>query len=242
MPSNSNGFRLLTVGNAKTVKGQNWGYLTGILMLAPALSAGIKNVCPWASAGCTAGCLNTAGRGVYQRTQDARIRRTREYFADRTGFLARLCLDIESLKRRAKKRGLIPAVRLDGTSDLGLAKLLAPMYPDVQFYDYTKSVERMLSFLRGDLPVNWHLTFSRSESNANDVSRVLANDGAVAVVFKCGRKSELPKWWRGYPVIDGDTHDLRFRVDRPFGHVVGLRAKGKARRDTSGFVVPMPVE
>ena len=37
------------------------------------------------------------------------------------------------------------------------------------------------------------------------------------------------------PVINGDKTDMRFKD--PVGVIVGLKAKGKARKDTSGFVI-----
>ena len=38
-------------------------------------------------------------------------------------------------------------------------------------------------------------------------------------------------------VIDGDEHDMRF-LDEP-NVVVGLKAKGKAKKDSSGFVIDL---
>jgi hypothetical protein len=47
----------------------------------------------------------------------------------------------------------------------------------------------------------------------------------------------LPASFAGFPVIDGDKHDLR-HLDAKGGFIVGLSPKGrKAKRDTSGFVV-----
>jgi len=100
-----------------------------------------------------------------------------------------------------------------------------------QFYDYTKNIRRALAYAAGQYPANYHLTFSRSESNADDVARALLAGVNVAVVFR----KALPATWGGRPVIDGDAHDLRF-LD-PRGVIVGLRAKGRAKRDVSGFVV-----
>ena len=105
------------------------------------------------------------------------------------------------------------------------------MFRHVQFYDYTKIITRMWKFCTGDFPVNYHLTFSRSECNDDACKAVLLGGGNVAVVFD---SKELPKEWNGFPVFNADTTDLRF-LD-PFG-IAGLYAKGKARHDTSGFVV-----
>jgi hypothetical protein len=219
-------------GDAKTVKGTKYGFLTGILYLAPANISGWE-VCPSRSEGCTAACLFTAGRGAYDNVKDARIRKTQLLFKNRAEFLAILDNDIRLLKVKAAKKGMVPCVRLNGTSDLGwegIARELMQKYPDVQFYDYTKILGRMLRFLEGKFPSNYHLTFSKSESNDADVLQVLQNGGNVAVVFK-----NMPVQYNGYNVVDGDASDLRFLDSTNV--IVGLKAKGKARKDTSGFVV-----
>lgn len=234
--------KLLTTGNPKTAKGEGHGYLTAILHLAPANLAGVGNVCPWASKGCTASCLNTAGRGgiiprgeTTNAIQEARKRKTRAFFGDRAAFLEQLDREIQNHARNAARHGLRAAVRLNGTSDLRWEKLAPWLFeynPDVQFYDYTKGALRCTAAALAELPANYHLTFSRSESNEDAALQKLATGGAnVAVVF-AGR---LPTEWRGFEVVNGDETDLRF-LD-PKGVVVGLLAKGRARRDTSGFVV-----
>jgi len=229
---------LLTVGNPKTAKGEARGYLTAVLHLAPANVAGLGTVCAKATAGCMATCLNTAGRGgIFARgattnaIQEARKRRTAFYRLARVAFEDKLARDIERHVARARKLGLTPVVRINGTSDLpGLAHAMARRFPTVQFYDYTKLPR---AWERDG--ANYHVTFSRSESNAADVNAALRHGLSVAVVFSTRRGQRLPSAWRGRTVIDGDKHDLRF-LD-PRGVVVGLRAKGRARRDASGFVV-----
>jgi hypothetical protein len=218
--------------DAKTSKGTKYGYLTGILYLAPANVSGFE-VCPSRSEGCTAACLFTAGRGAYDSVKDARIRKTQLLFKNRAEFLATLDNDIRLLKLKAAKQNLVPCVRLNGTSDLGwegIARELMLKYPDVQFYDYTKVLGRMLRFLDGKFPANYHLTFSKSESNQDACELVLSNGGNVAIVFK-----NKPESYNGYTVVDGDASDLRFLDGTNV--IVGLKAKGKARKDTSGFVV-----
>ncbi len=241
--------KLLTTGNPKTAKGEGLGYLTAILHLAPFDLSG-RNVCPDATAQCVALCLNTAGRGgifakgeTTNAIQRARIRKTRYFFANRSTFLAQLANEIRCHVRNAKRHGLTPAIRLNGTSDLAFerfARGLFEAFPDVTFYDYTKSFQRMSSYLnQNDWPKNYSLTFSRSESNAKECSRVLASGGNVAVVFSTRQGETLPAKWNGYRIIDGDTTDLRF-LD-PFRVIVGLRAKGKAKHQEfqtpGGFVV-----
>ena len=224
---------LLTIENAKTIKGEALGYLTGILYLAPANESGVMNTCQFASEGCKADCLYTAGRGVFQQIKDARIKKTVFLKNDRAGFIAQLRKDIASLVRKAARQSLIPAVRINGTSDLAwLAMQLASEFPAVQFYDYTK-LPKPWQRVRS----NYHLTFSFSETNHDEAMSALEHGVNVAVVFDTRKGNELPAVWNGYTVIDGDMHDLRF-LDKQDGMpvIVGLRAKGKARKSVTGFV------
>lgn len=223
--------KLLTVENAKTIKGEKLGYLTGILYLAPSNESGVMNTCAMASPGCIAGCLFTAGRGVFQSVHDARVNKTLWLHRDRAGFVAQLRRDIVALVKRAKRERLKPAIRLNGTSDLAwLPMQLAAEFPTVQFYDYTK-LPRPWQRTRP----NYHITFSLSELNHNDALDALAHGVNVAVVFDVKRGAPLPKMWGQYRVQDGDEHDLRF-LDARKPHVIGLRAKGQAKKDASGFV------
>ena len=221
--------------NYKTIKSEKVGVLTGIIYMSPYNLSG-KNVCPGASAGCAAACLNTAGRGAMNVVQAARLKKTQRFFQDRQQFLWDLVNEISALRRKAKARGLKAAVRLNGTSDLpyerykirDTGKNIMELFPDVQFYDYTKLENRIVG---QQLPANYHLTFSRAEDNDHKLAAVLEHTSA-AVVFS----GELPATWRGYPVIDGDEHDARF-TDAGAGVIIGLTAKGKAKHDASGFVV-----
>lgn len=223
---------LLTVENAKTIKGEKLGYLTGILYLAPANEAGRANICAGASEGCKKVCLYTAGRGRFAEIKNARISKTHFYFDNRDAFLASLRHDIRALIARAVRLGLKPAVRVNGTSDLPwLALQMASEFPQVTFYDYTK-LDRAWDRTRA----NYHLTFSHSETNGDQCQRALAHGVNVAVVFDTKKGQLLPETHFGARVIDGDEHDLRF-LDAYQGVVIGLRAKGDAKKDCSGFVV-----
>ena len=225
--------QLLSIeSDAKTIKGKSAGYLTGILYLAPANESGVMNTCAYASAGCRAGCLFTAGRAaIFPRIIAARIEKTRFLARDREAFLEQLRREIRGLVRRASRRGLRPAVRLNGTSDLAWLPLrLCAEFPGVRFYDYTNLPKPWLR-----VRSNYHLTFSASESNLADVFAALEHKVNVSVVFSTRKGQALPKMWNGYRVVDGDRHDLRF-LDGMRGLVIGLRAKGKAKKDTSGFV------
>ena len=214
--------------NAKTAKSDKVsGYRTMIQYLAPADLSG-KNVCPYLSVGCKEACLNTAGRGAFDSTQLGRLRRTALFWGNRKLYKKLLIAEIRAFARSCERSGDTACVRLNGTSDLSWEKLVPEvftLFPDVIFYDYSKNPKRF-----GWVKKNYFITFSRSESNDKDALNVLQNGGNVAVVFK-----DLPETWNGYKVIDGDKTDLRFLDESNV--VVGLTAKGKARKDDSGFVV-----
>ncbi len=225
-------YKYLSVSSdAKTIKGEKKGYLTGILYLAPSDSSG-HQVCTSASPGCITACLNSAGRAaIFPAIQRARVRKTRELFADREAFILQLAKDIRALERQAKRQHLKPCVRVNGTSDLPwLALRMARMFPRIRFYDYSKHPR---TWERTTLP-NYHLTFSHSETNLAECLETLAHGANVAVVFDVKKGQPLPAEWHGYKVHDGDISDLRFKDE--FG-VIGVRAKGRAREDCTGFVV-----
>ena len=236
--------QLLTVTNAKTIKGQSLGWLTAILYLSPADLLSLRlNICPSAKlAGCIDGCLNTAGRGAFNSVQRARIRKTLYWWQHHNKFMALLVRDIERVQRMADRQGLKLAVRLNGTSDIRWEKqymdtapfnvnstyhrTIFDMFPTTQFYDYTKIPCRVV-------PSNYDLTFSGSarvefqpilakQLKHNPSSRlaiVTKNQFVLAVAEAAGRS--------------GDAHDLRF-LD-PQGVKIILSAKGKMKHDTSGF-------
>ena len=227
--------KLLSDANPKIQKGVRLGYLTFILHLAPGKLSG-RNVCPGASAGCLITCLNTAGRGRFDNIQQARIRKTRWFFEEREAFMHQLVSDVRAGIRKSDRLGLIPVFRLNGTSDIrwenvpvGQYKNIFEMFPHVQFYDYTKLSNRR------NIPANYHLTFSRSEENEHKLDEAVSNGMNLAVVFSTKKKDMLPQRYRSLPLVDADDTDLRF-LD-PAGSVCGLRAKGSAKTDSTGFVV-----
>ena len=228
--------KLLTTANAKIRKGEKIGFKTFGIHLAPASLSGF-NVCKDASAGCAASCLNTAGMGAFSNVQLARIEKTRLFFKNKVAFLAQLIKEITAAIKSAEKQNLTAVFRLNLTSDLPWEKIklngksVFDLFPQVTFYDYTKSPERMTAFLAGDMPKNYHLTFSKSETNGAIAESILKSGGNVAMVF---RKS-LPSKWLGAEVVNGDETDLRF-LDGA-GKIVGLVEKGKAKKDESGFVI-----
>jgi hypothetical protein len=238
-------FPVLGTSSAKTEKGEIMSYLTGICYLSPATESGFLNLCFWAK-NCKAVCLNTAGRGAFNSVQHARrVKTARFAYYGTECFLLNAVLDIRKLLQTAEKKGFKVAVRLDGTSDIGLVnhplqtlggKTIAQIFPEVDFYEYTKSFQRMASFLNREMPVNVHFTFSLDgNTNRNAAQIVLSRGGNVAVCFE----DTLPETFMGVRVLDGDKTDLRF-LDAisplPTGFVIGLKAKGKAKKDLSGFV------
>jgi hypothetical protein len=226
-------FKLLSTANPKIQKGTKMGYLSFILHLAPADLSG-REVCPKRTVGCTAACLNKAGRGgMFKRgettnmIQKARIRKTEYFFNNRADFMLDLVSDIRKAVKFAEKQGLIPVFRLNGTSDLSWEKYDAipgqnifEMFPTVQFYDYTKVLGRKTA----QYP-NYHLTFSKADGNDADVAEALLQGMSVVAVY-----DEIPE---GVP--SADETDLRF-LD-PKGIMLGLKAKGPAKKDYSGFVI-----
>ena len=211
-------------------------YFTASLSLSPANESGYET-CASRSPGCTKACLFTAGYGVYESVKKARIAKTRLFFQDREQFLKMLYLDISRFTRKAEKQGKKLALRLNVVSDIAWEKVVPEMftdYPDVQFYDYTKHVKRALSQGKKNFPKNYHLTFSRSEVNDFQVNSLIATQSPtnIAVVFS---DANYPDTFLGREVINGDETDLRF-LDG-YGKIVGLYAKGKGKKDESGFVV-----
>ena len=205
-----------------------------------------KVICPDAGE-CMDLCLKKSGNMKYKRSRKARINRTKLYFQDRNLFLAKLDVEIKELKREAEKQNKKALVRLNGTSDIDWTSYsIFKNNPDIDFYDYTKRANLYKKFLlcRNDLeiqkawnwPKNYHLIYSFSEkTKLSDACCFLERNGQVAIVF-----NQIPKTWnpygigKSYEVINGDKHDLRI-LDKT-GVVIGLKAKGPARKLVSSFV------
>ncbi len=221
-------------GDAKTVKGEKRGYLTAIMYLAPHTIGTKKTLCAHASPACMAACLYTAGRGAFNNVQAARTRKAQWFEQDRAGFMDQLIKDIDKFQAYATRKGFVPCVRLNGTSDIlwerikayGSANIMS-CFPRLQFYDYSKCPLR----LRRGLPANYDLTFSQAENNLHATKQALNDGFRVASVF---RTKTFPDTWLDQPVIDGDATDLRFLDPSPC--IVALSAKGQGKRDASGFV------
>lgn len=247
--------------NPKLAKNGKVGVLAAPLHLAPFNLSGFQ-VCPQASAGCAAACLHTAGNPAYMaQKQTSRVAKTRLYFRDRPAFLALLAFELEALQSKAKRLGMQGAARLNATSDLpfelrkvdvnGKAVLLMDYFSDLVFYDYTKITKRALAYCQGKMPVNYYLTFSKTESNDSDCKAVLDAGGNVAMVaslqvYKQAFTASLTqRAWDKIAtdtIVDGDSHDFRpidpdNRKTGKRGCAILLKAKGDAKRDESGFVI-----
>lgn len=256
------GYSLLTIGKAspKGKKGEKFGYVTAILHFAPSDLSGVEMCAMAKLAGCYRPCLNFDGHGgivpgggevtfdsvkagtITNHIQKARLRRTNMFNFEREAFMALLQDEIRRFVNWARKKNLIPVVRLNGTSDvrwedvsIGRVANIFAVFDDIQFYDYTKLPNRRRAL---SIP-NYHLTFSYSHRPefAPIVVKALQTYGTninFAVVFK---GEEMPTHFLGRRVESGDDTDLRF-LDAP-GIVTGLMAKGRsARRDVEGFMVP----
>jgi len=234
---------LLTTNNTKTMKGEKLGYKTYILYMSPyTFNSTGKNVCAYASKGCAESCLTGSGfGGMYLSVKNGRIAKTEYWLSNRIEFLNKLRGEIEkAIKKYANDNDTIVTFRLNGTSDISYeshkvfdGKNIFELFPDVQFYDYTKNHTRF----NKPLPSNYHLTFSRSETNHDKALEILSKGYNVAMVF-----DELPSTYEGYEVINADNDDLRF-LDKK-GVICGLKYKKMTGRGAnnslafeSGFAI-----
>jgi hypothetical protein len=232
--------KLLSEGstNAKTAKNELKSF---ILYLAPfnLNSFGI-NICPKASEGCKMSCLFSAGRGSFSSVMNARIRKTDFYLSDRKGFCTMLFSELSEISRKAVKGGYKVAIRLNGTSDLDFFAIVKNQIgkdllslDNLIYYDYSKLIGKVLKYQNEMKAGKYFLTFSRSENNWSECLQALNLGVNVAVVFD--RKKPLPATFEGYQVIDGDLSDIEMLSNS--GVILGLKAKGKAIKDTTGFVI-----
>jgi hypothetical protein len=227
---------LLTTRNKKLEKGEKFGWITYGLSLSPfTQNSQGKNMCPKASAGCAAACLFESGKGSMPNVKKGRTNKTEFFLSDRNAFLKMLFIEIAQLELKHKLEGTNLTIRLNVTSDIswenfkvpGENKTLFELFPNVQFYDYTKNYLRF----KKPLPANYHLTFSRSETNNEMAMAMLERGVNVAMVF-----DKIPASYMGYNVVNGDESDLRF-LDKK-GSIIGLRYKkvtGKGADNKAAF-------
>lgn len=230
--------KILTVANYKTLKGRSFGYETFGIHFAPANLSGYE-VCKKRTKGCTSSCLNMAGMGPMVQSQ--RVEKTKSFFENRDAFLSQLVKEIQAAIKTAEKKNLQAVFRPNLTSDIEWenvlidGKNLFDTFPTTQFYDYTKHFDR----LSLTIP-NYHLTFSRAETKISQMRAfaALSKGFNSAFVFDTKKDQILPTEYQGFKVVDGDENDLRF-LDPKGGVIVGLRAKGPAKKDNSGFVIKL---
>lgn len=227
---------LLSTNNKKTMKGEKLGYLTYIMYMSPykANSLG-KNVCSHASKGCIESCLVGSGNGgMFEGVKQGRIAKTEYFLSSRIEFLNQLKTEIAKAIKKNEDKAIV-TIRLNGTSDIPFenfrifeeGKNIFELYPNIQFYDYTKNHTRFDKAL----PTNYHLTFSKSETNTDKAFELLAKGFNVAMVF-----DKTPTEYKGYEVVNGDETDLRF-LDKQ-GVIVGLKYKfmtGKGADNKKAF-------
>lgn len=252
--------RLFSTDSAKAAKASGFGYLNAIHYVAPFTLGGVGNLCPNASAACVNLCLgHYSGQAAMvsdlekgtNPTRESRKLKAQLFMRNRAEYMNRLARDIVKLDAQATRESLKLCVRLNGSTDIVWEKIrfaldkktikalrlpdnarpsatLLELFPAIQFVEYTKNANRL-----GNAPKNLDLTLSYSGENMVDCVAALQAGHNVAMVFAGG----LPESFAGFPVIDGDKHDLR-HLDAKGGYIVGLSPKGtKAKRDTSGFVV-----
>lgn len=227
---------LLSLGstNSKTAKNS---LDTFILYLSPfnQNSFGI-NVCPKASPGCIASCLFSAGRGRFSNVINARTNKTDFLLSDKLGFLTMLKNELVKINNKAIKESKKIAIRLNGTSDLDFVGMVKNKLnfdllslENLLFYDYTKIYGKALKYKDSK---NYFVTLSMAEnSNLNEIKMALNLGINVSAVFK----NNIPDQLLGFPVIDGDKTDIEMIFNT--GVILGLKAKGKAKKDKTGFAI-----
>ena len=226
--------------NAKTEKNE---LKTFILYMASAnLNSYGINLCPKATEGCRLSCLETAGRMAFTSNQMARIRKA-DFYANiqtRTEFCLQLWKELFQINKAAVKGGFKVAIRLNGTTDLDFFGILKNRIGkdlfslnNLVFYDYTKLIGKVLKYQEAIKAGKYFLTFSRSENNWAECLQALALNVNVAIVF--ANDKIKPATFEGFPVVDGDKTDIEMM--KFTGHILALRAKGKALKDKTGFVI-----
>tara|TARA_B100001059_G_C17695797_1_gene507390 strand:- start:306 stop:1034 length:729 start_codon:yes stop_codon:yes gene_type:complete len=232
-------YNLLSSGSTKIEKSNKLSdeWFSRIIYLAPDdLADGKNTLCPYAKvAKCNVPCLNTAGMGKFTNVQQSRIKKSLLFLNDQQEFMRQLVQDVNKFLKECDRLGKKPALRLNGTSDIQWETIevdghenIFDMFPQIQFYDYTKIPTRKVEHIP-----NYHLTWSYSEANDKYATLFDKVSNNIAVVFR----DALPKMFKGLKVIDGDKHDMRFLDETQV--VVGLIEKGEAKKDTSGFVIDL---
>jgi hypothetical protein len=140
--------RFFSLDSPKAIKARKYGWLNAINYVSPADTAGVGDLCPWRSAGCTALCLGLeSGQAamISKKTGTNAVRESRKakavmFMRDRAQFMRELDAGIARAARKAKREGLRLCVRLNGATDINFVDVIK-RYPTLQFVDYTKSVK-----------------------------------------------------------------------------------------------------
>jgi hypothetical protein len=233
--------KLLSKGvtNSKTAKNELETY---IMYLSPykGNSKGI-NICPNAQ-NCINDCLFKQGKGRFSNVQNSRIAKTEFYLGFRVEFLTQLVKELTKIYTKAQNTKTKICVRLNGTSDLDFLAIvknrlnfdlleysttLESSNYGIIFYDYTKILGKVEKYQN----TNYSLTYSFQGSNLDESLTALELGANLAVVFR----KKLPLEFLNTLVVDGDKSDLQTINHK--GKVLGLKAKGSAKKDKSGFVV-----
>tara|TARA_R100000093_G_scaffold12836_1_gene7636 strand:- start:124 stop:834 length:711 start_codon:yes stop_codon:yes gene_type:complete len=226
----------LLTSNSKADKTNNLlsQFEVKFLQLAPANMANKhETVCRYSTPGCRESCLIFTGNGRYPKVINGRTNKTLFYLNDNGLFMEKLMVETAGFQASTRIQDKVPCIRPNALSDIPWEQKhpeYMERFPDTIFYDYTKYP--YLERPDQNLPKNYSLVYSRSDKSSNwEIDINLNNGRSVAVVFR----DELPEKYCGVPVVDGDKHDLTFLHSAPC--IIGLRAKGLARKDTTGFVV-----
>ena len=221
--------------NIKTAKNNIETY---ILYLAPHTQNSKKiNICPKASKGCAAACLFSAGRGKFSNVIASRTNKTEYYLSDKKTFINQLSKELVKIAAKSIKQNKKIAIRLNGTSDQDFISIIKKynnldllnddQFKNLVFYDYTAILGKIKKYIN----TNYKLTLSRKEDNESDILQALQLGGNVAAVFS----GDLPTKYKGFNVVDGDKSDLEMIYNKNV--ILGLKAKGDAKKDKSGFVI-----
>jgi len=227
---------------SKHYKAFKYGELVYTIYLSPGNMSGYE-VCAGRTAECTALCLNESGHNRMDAKRNhinrSRIGKTQMFFENHEFFSRWVIRDINAGIAKAKKMGFKFSVRINNTSDIspeliyikenGIKKNILELFPDIQFYDYTKVQGRLRLMNKYD---NYDLTYSYNGSNMETCMQLLKSGIKVAMVFE-----KVPTEFNGFKVINGDLYDMRYK-DEP-GTIIGLKFKKvRSKPDaTNTFVI-----
>jgi hypothetical protein len=221
--------------SAKLTKNGKVNQHTYGLYLAPAKQSGY-NTCPYSTPECRLGCLNTSGRSAIEsyigitKIRDARIKKTKLFYEHPEFFMAWLIAELKTAQTKAKASGFYFSARLNCTSDIDWQNVrvngqnIFEIFPDVQFYDYTKNPNKFKN-----LPSNYHLTLSYTGRNWELCKQALELGYNVAMIFNVKNENQIPLTYKGFKVVNGDITD--YRVADAKGIIVGLKWKRIANKE-----------